>query len=46
MIKYYTVKPHITATFLAVHFLAKKTLINTAKCFGPLATVLTEFHCT
>ena len=47
-----TVKPRLTATFFgrlaktAIHFLVKKTLVNTAKFFGPLVTVLTGFHCT
>ena len=30
----------------AIHFLVKKTLVNTAEFFGPLVTVLTGFHCT
>ena len=29
----------------AIHFLVKKTLVNTAKFFGPLVTVLTGFYC-
>ena len=42
----------ITATFFgrlaktAIHFLVKKTLVNTAKFFDPLVTVWTGFHCT
>ena len=48
-LKYSETPPHVhffrRLAKTAIHFLVKKTLVNTAKFFGPLVTVLTGFYC-